>query len=848
MNRLLFTVAGATLLLLVSQLTGSDKDKLDLSKLPAAATGPIDFARDIEPILTKNCLSCHNETKAKGGLRLDEGAEAAKGGNTGAAFVVGDSKNSRLIHTVAGLDADLKMPPGRGKELTADQIGKLRAWIDQGAKFRAGKLAGGKVEEKKHWAFQPVQRPALPEVQAAAWPRNGIDRFILARLEKDRISPSPEADRATLVRRVSLDLTGLPPTPEEMERALTDSANDWYEKVVDRLLASPHYGERMGRHWLDLARYADSHGYTIDAARSIWMYRDWVIDAFNRDLPFDRFTIEQLAGDLLPNATQAQKVATGFHRNTQINQEGGIDQEQFRVEAVVDRVNTTGQVWLGVTMGCCQCHDHKFDPFSQREYFQMFAFFNNADEPTLEMPTPEQQAARTRLKNAVAGVEKGLRVLDIAPANKERAWEEKLTAQDRLGLPDEIVRTLALALGSRDNKQKQALTAYYLRANHVPHAVGGLGDALPFMTLAHLNASVGRSKLDQYRAELRKTETEVVTTMVMQERKAPRVTNVMIQGDFTRKGVVVDVGTPRVLQAQGQPPLGLKSTRLDLAKWLVDPANPLTPRVTVNRFWQHFFGLGIVETENDFGTQGTPPSHPELLDWLAGEFVAGKWSVKSLHKLIVMSATYRQSSRHRPELATIDARNRLLARQNRVRLEAEGVRDMALASTGLLTRKVGGPSVFPPQPDGVYKFTQLNKDWKVSTGADRYRRGMYTFFWRSAPHPGLTVFDAPDGTNACTRRNRSNTPLQALTLLNDSAYIEFAEALAKRVLRDAKPDTAARIRHAYQLALSRPPSPKEEERLTAFLAQQSKSAMSDEAAWTMLSRALLNLDEFITRE
>jgi mono/diheme cytochrome c family protein len=854
-----------------------------LLAVPATAAEPVDYLRDIKPIFTKHCITCHGAQKQRGGLRLDTAKSALEGGNSGAVIIASKSNDSLLIKAVTGCEGIKPMPPKEFPRLSAEQIASLKSWIDQGAKAPATETVdNSKTAKTDHWALQPVHRLPLPVLKNPSplageggvrglWPRNPIDYFILARLEKDKLTPSPEADRATLLRRVSLDLTGLPPTPAEVETALSDKSPNWYEHAVDRLLASPHYGERWGRHWLDLARYADSNGYTIDSARSIWKYRDWVIDAINRDLPFDRFTIEQIAGDLLPGATNEQRIATGFHRNTQINQEGGIDVEQFRVESVVDRVNTTGQVWLGLTVGCCQCHDHKFDHFlSQRNYYQFFAFLNNADEPTLELPTPEQVQRRQQLRDQVAGVEKELRLLDIAPANKERDWENRLTAEDKLDLPDEIQRIVALAVSSRDNKMKQQLTAYYLRANHVPHAIGGLANPLPFLPAAHAVADLGRASLDQRRAELRKVESEIVTTMVMRERTAPRVTNVMIQGDFTRKGAKVGPGVPAALhslQAHGQPSVGF--SRLDLANWLVDPKNPLTARVTMNRFWQHYFGLGIVETENDFGTQGTPPTHPELLDWLASEFIQQKWSMKAMHRLIVTSATYRQSSKHRPELAVVDARNRLLARQSRVRLEAEVVRDVALATTGLLTRKVGGPSVFPPQPDGVYRFTQLQKDWKTSTGADRYRRGLYTFFWRSAPYPGLTVFDAPDGTSACTRRNRSNTPLQALTLLNDQAFLEFAQALAGRVLHEAKGNDAERIRYAFQLCLARPPSPKEEQLLSDLLAKQTaaletapeeakqlapmlqpndKIEPARAAAWTMAARVLLNLDEFITRE
>jgi len=834
------------------------------------AAEPVDYVRDVKPLLKAQCYSCHGSREQKGKLRLDTVQFALKGGRSGPALVPGKSADSLLVEKVVLGTSPKRMPPPPKQCLADKDVALLKAWIDQGAKAPDNEAPD---DPRNHWAFQSPKRVPLPAVKNEAWGRNAIDRFILARLEKEGIAPSPEADRVTLVRRLSLDLTGLPPTPNEVNAALQDKADNWYEKVVDRLLASPHYGERWGRIWLDQARYADSHGYTIDAARSIWKYRDWVIDSLNQDKAFDQFTIEQLAGDLLPNATLEQKIATGFHRNTQINQEGGIDIEQFRVESVVDRVNTTGSVWLGLTVGCCQCHDHKFDPLTQKEYYQLFAFLNSQDEPTLELPTPEQLTRRNQMRTRIAGVEKELRALDIAPFARERDWEQQLTATDRLTFPDEIVRTLALAVGSRDNKQKQALTAFYLRANHVPHAMGGLGDPLPFLALAHAQADVGRATLDQARADLRKAENEVVTTMVLRERSTPRVTNLMIQGDFTRKGAEVTPGVPSVLN----PLKTSGSSRLELARWIVDPANPLTGRVAVNRLWMHHFGTGIVETENDLGTQGTLPSHPELLDWLALEFLASggresagespAWSMKKMHRLLVTSATYRQSSKARPDLEGVDARNRLLARQNRLRLDAELVRDGALTASGLLTRKIGGPSVFPPQPEGVYKFTQLQKDWKISTGPDRYRRGMYTYFWRSAPHPGLTVFDAPDASTACTRRNRSNTPLQALTLLNDQAYVEFAQALATRVLKEAKADDSDGIRRAFQLCVARLPSEKEETRIGQLLKQQlasfrekpeqvqplvpqttSRAEAEQLAAWTMVARALLNLDEFITRE
>jgi mono/diheme cytochrome c family protein len=805
----------------------------------ATAAEPVDYARDIKPILAKNCYTCHGANKQSAGLRLDTAAAALEGSKSGAVIVPGKSGDSKMIKAVMGADG-IKQMPYKKVALGAKQIALLRSWIDAGAKYPSGEVAEkpGRADSD-HWAFQVPARPAVPAVKNQAWPRNPIDRFILARLEKEGIAPSPEADRVTLIRRVSLDLLGLPPTIAEVDAFLTDKRPDAYERLVDRLLSSPRYGERWGRHWLDLARYADSNGYSIDSPRSIWKYRDWVIDAINKDMPFDRFTIEQIAGDMLPNATLAQKTATGFHRNTQINEEGGIDLEQFRIDSIVDRVNTTGSVFLGLTIGCCQCHDHKFDPIKQREYYQLFAFLNNADEPTLELGAPEEIRKRNQIRSRLAEVTKQLRTLANTSAAKEEIWEKKLTTDLRAMLPKEIQTILEIPENGRTVEQKAKLTEAYRKSDQARHVLAALGSMQPLAAAAHVNASMVRAKLEKERVDLKQNEPRIATTMVLRERKDPRKTFVLKGGDFLRKGAQVSPGVPAVLH-----PLSVeKPNRLDLARWLVDPKNPLTARVTVNRFWQNYFGLGLVETENDFGTQGTPPSHPELLDWLATEFMARQWSTKAMHRLIVTSATYRQASKARPELATVDPRNKLLARQVRLRLDAELVRDGALTASGLLTTKLGGPSVFPPQPDGIYRFTQIDKNWKAATGPDRFRRGMYTYFWRSAPHPGLTVFDAPDATSACTRRNRSNTPLQALTLLNDKAHFEFAQALAARILGECKGDDGARIRYAFRLCMARLPTEREQKRLMELLERQPTGE-----GWITMARVLLNLDEFITRE
>jgi hypothetical protein len=842
-----------------------------VSAVPVRADEPVDYLREIKPLFAKHCVVCHGPTKQRGDLRLDTAAHAMEGGNSGAAIIPGKSGASRLMQAVTGAKDVKVMPPEDRPRLSAAEIALLRIWIDQGAKAPAKEDAITAGAGTAHWAFKAPARPTPPRVQREGAVRNPIDRFILARLEKEKITPAPEADRATLIRRLSLDLVGLPPSPAEVAAFVSDPDPDAYEKLVDRLLDNPHYGERWARHWLDLARYADSNGFNIDAPRTIWPYRDWVIGALNCDLPFDQFVTEQIAGDLLPGATVEQKIATGFHRNTLLNQEGGIDLEQFRIESIVDRVNTTGAVFLGLTVGCCQCHDHKYDPISQKEYYQLFAFFNNCDEPNLSLPTAVQTKQLAEHKAKVAGLQKLLKGLDNATPARQKAWEQTLTQPTRALLPAELKDIVDKPDYQRTKAEKLALSAYYRHLDQLPQAAAGIGDALlggfvGLTTLAeHGHLASYRITIEKKIAELKKKEPAITTTLVLQERAVPRESYIHLGGDFLRKGKRVGPGVPSVLHAL---PSAQSLNRLDLAKWLVDPRNPLTARVVVNRFWQHYFGLGLVETENDFGLQGTPPSHRELLDWLAAEFPARGWSMKAMHRLIVTSATYRQASKARPELAVVDPRNRLLARQNRLRLEAEGVRDAALAVSALLEPKVGGPSVFPPQPDGVFAFTQVQREWKASSGTDRYRRGLYTYFWRSAPHPALMAFDAPDSTATCTRRNRSNTPLQALTLLNDRAFYEFAQALAGRVLLDCPGDDADRVGYAFRVCLARPPSATEQQRLVGLLSRLQESLATDPAeakrlapptlpagvtssqaaAWTLVARVMLNLDEFITRE
>ena len=739
---------------------------LNLLLLAASALAQeADFDKDVKPVL-RGCLACHSESISSSGLSLERRASILKGGNRGA--------NPQLIVDAVKQTGDLKMPPGR--KLSPEQIAIIERWVAQGMPMPEN-LQQAKRRPSEHWSFQPLRVSPLGA---------SIDRFIRAKLAEKKLDPSPEADLATLIRRVSLDLTGLPPTVVEIEAFLKDAKPGAYERVVDRLLASPHYGERCGRHWLDVARYSDTDGYTIDAARDIWPYRDWVLKAINDDMPFDRFVIEQVAGDLLPNPTNAQLIATGFHRNTPSNQEGGIDVEQYRVEAVADRVATTGAAFLGLTIGCARCHDHKYDPISQREFYQMFAFWNGIDEMDKE--------ADLRKFNKP--------FLEIGDAEQIHQHDQWQVAVD--------------ALDNKINKYAESLAEK-----------AATDESLKTM----------RKEL----SDLRKAKPKLLRTMIMKERPTPRDSFIHLGGDFTRKGSAVEPGTLAVLPAMEVK--GGRASRLDFARWLVDAKNPLTPRVTVNRMWQEYFGKGIVATENDFGVMGDAPTHPELLDFLARKFIESGWSQKSVHRLIVTSAVYKQKSTARADALAIDPENKLLARQNRLRLDAEIVRDAGLVASGTLNDAVGGPSVYPPIPAGAIAVTQVSREWPTAKDADRYRRGLYTYFRRSAGYPGLITFDAPDGTASCTRRMRSNTPLQALTLLNDEAEVEFAEKLAARILKEAPAaNDAARLRYGFLLTLQREPQAKESERLLQMVSSRGVEA------WPNVARVLLNLDGFMTRE
>ncbi len=1085
-----------------------------LSPLPApvrAAGQQIDFARDIAPIFAAACNHCHGPKKAAGRLRLDVKRLALKGGIGGAVIVPGRSRASRLLARILGEGSEQRMPLG-GDPLKPEQIDLIRRWIDEGAVWpenNQSQISNTESEIPKHWAFVKPERPALPEVKNKDWVRNPIDRFVLARLEREGLSPAPEASKETLIRRVSLDLTGLPPTLAEVDAFLNDKTPDAYEKVVDRLLASPRYGERMAARWLDAARYADTNGYQSDEDRQMWRWRDWVIEAFNRNLPFDQFTIEQIAGDLLPEATLDQRLATGFNRNHRINSEDGIIYDEYAVEYVVDRVDTTATVFLGMTAGCARCHNHKYDPVTQKEYYQLFAYFNNIPEygravrganspPVMPAPTREQQRQLERLNQSLAEAEKRFASYETQWLRAKRSWEESLAnhnpqhwfpgaalvahfsfdernaagqgtgvlfeqlagesapgrigraakfdgqrsleagqladfssndrftlsawiypsserggviiarAQDiasqvdrspgaRLGkgyglrleegkvhfnlvhdwaddairvaaetrlAPDEWHHVLATYDGSRlasgariylDGRPQKLKVYYDLLIEPIKNAeplrIGGGVDSeqrfhglidevriydkvLPPPEIAALAcsdslAAIARlparertaaerdklfwafldtgappeirqawRRLNELKEQKRKLEENFPTVMVMRERETPRETFLLKRGAYDAPGEQVTRGVPAVF-----PPLpaGEPNNRLGLARWLVHPSNPLTSRVTVNRFWQMLFGVGLVKTTEDFGAQGERPLHPELLDWLAAEFRDGEterqsdgaterknpqsasrigrnpqWDVKALLKTIVMSATYRQSSKPNLQSAirnpqSSDPENRLLARAPRLRLPAEMIRDQALLVSGLLVEQIGGPSVKPYQPDGVWSDLVNGGKYATDTGAALYRRSLYTYWKRTIAPPFMANFDAASRESCTVRETRTNTPLQALNLMNDVTYVEAARLLAERALREGGQTERDRVRFAFRLATARWP----DERETQVLLKQLRAQLEDfgkntaaaerllkvgekvsdkklnaveVAAYTTVASLIINLDEVITKE
>jgi cytochrome c553 len=798
-----------------------------VAALPPPAGRRIDFAVDIQPLLAGRCVRCHGADTQEGGLRLDRKSAALAGGQHGPAILAGKSGKSRLVRYVAGADDEQIVMPPEGERLSAEEIGRLRAWIDQGAVW-PDRSPAERTKGADHWAFKRPSRPIPPRVRKTGWVRNEIDSFVLAQLEARGIEPAHEADRTTLIRRAWLDLIGLLPPVDEVARFVRDPAPDAYERLVDRLLASPHFGERWGRHWLDLARYADSAGYESDSPRSVWRYRDWVVRAINSDRPFDQFTIDQIAGDLLPNATAEHTIASAFHCNA--SYDPGV-----RWESVLDQVNTTGTVFLGLTVGCAQCHSHKFDPLTQREYYQLYAFFDGASISPFELASSAEKSARDAAQTRVDEIKSVRDAYESKLKASVDTWVASLTADERTRLPPDTLST-----GPAGRSSDQLATLIALR-------------------------TARDSRYQELTQEIDRREKQVPelpATLAM--RADPRETRLFVRGNPERPGEIVQTGVPvflHPLRGGGRP------TRLDLAHWLVAGENPLVGRVTVNRIWQQYFGRGIVETPDNFGVQTPAPLYRELLDWLATQFVARSWSVKAIHRLILCSATYRQSSRLRPELEKVDPTNRLLAHQRRLRVEAEIIRDISLDAGGLLSAKLGGPSVYPTQPPGVLEGRAIPATWTTSSGQDRYRRGLYTWVWRLTPYPTLRLFDAPDAAAACIRRERSNTPVQALTLLNDPTFVECARGLARRVLEQRRSDDE-RLNCAFQICLSRPMRKPEAKLLRSLLNQQLIELAADEnaarkiagsnmaagsdvvpqASWTVVCRALLSLDEFMTRE
>ena len=928
------------------------------------AAESVNFARDVRPLLSKNCFRCHGPDQAtlQAGLRLDLREGAIKPLESGlTAITPGKAAESELIKRVSSANPDERMPPvDGGRALTVGEIDLLKRWIDEGAEY------------KSHWAFVPPQPISPPQIANPERAPTAVDRFVLARLDREGLQPSPEADRNALIRRVSIDLVGLPPSLEDVDRFAADPDPLAYERLVDRLLASPAFGERWAAVWLDLARYADSAGYAQDPPRTIWRYRDWLIQALNANQPFDQFTRDQLAGDLLPSPSDEQLLATAFHRNTMTNSEGGTDDEEFRNAAVVDRVNTTMQVWMGLTMGCAQCHSHKYDPITQEEYFKVFAIFNQSEDadrmdesPLLEEISPGEAKKRADLQAQAAQLEKAL-AEKLAAFQAPENQGAFATRYVRIELPGkQLLLSLAevQALAGAENlarkgKATQISVDYqgppelaidgntdgdYFQAKSTTHTAtadnpwwevdlgapaaleqvvvwnrtdGGNGERLknfrvvllddqrrpllvqttaeapkPSVTLAVPKTQAELN--DAQRAErlkyLKENSPEIVeaqkqidetkklaaaikgvTTPVMRELAADkrRKTQIQIRGNFLDRGAEVAAGVPAAFHPL---PAGKEPNRLALAEWLVDERNPLTARVLVNRYWEQLFGVGLVETSEDFGIQGEYPSHPELLDYLALEFQRDGWDMKRLLRRIVVSATYRQSSKAAPEMQRRDPFNRLLARGPRFRLSAETVRDQALAISGLLSRKMLGPPVQPPRPNlGLASAFGGSTDWQTSPGEDKYRRGLYTSWRRTTPYPSMTTFDATSREVCTMRRIRTNTPLQALVTMNDPVYIEAAQALARRIAAEGGSNPADRAAYGFRLCLSRAPSQAELqpllrlyqqalERFTADAAQATRMAteplgpapagmnVAELAAWTVVGNTLLNLDEALAR-
>ena len=1011
-----FVVIAILLVSLAKPLLAYQRPPVDVEKFSAQK---VDFHKEVRPILANHCFACHgfDDKSRQGDLRLDLPSDPLDPNRSPQTIVPGHPEASELVRRILSEDPDETMPPPSTKKpLSATQKAILERWITQGARY------------EKHWAFAPRTRPTPPDINTSTnssannFTSNPIDRWIRSELDRRQLEPAPEADTATLVRRLYLDLIGTLPNPEEVEAIQSDHQPDKIDRLIERLLASPQFGERWGRFWLDQARYADSNGFTIDGPRSMWPYRDWVIAAINADMPFDQFTVEQLAGDLLQSESKVSKptknqlIASAFHRNTMINEEGGVKADQYRHEAIVDRVNTTGAVWLGLTVGCAQCHTHKYDPISIDDYYRLYAFFNgcsdsNTASPTIdvlerevfglpdsvladfsklqqlnaqlreletqikqqnEAPEPElswepvaiQHAigARGEESTALIPLDDGsVLVPDPVRGNAPLKFEfvhagdaaKPITALRLRALTHESLPQLGPGKASNGNfvlseiqiianQNKQPFSGAW--ADHsqpkypVAHAIDSdpktgwaintdaaqvqakpdlkmnaphsavfalaspiaAADAPIEVYLLHeintdyligrfaldkstsplpVQEPVSTQQLEEIKAQIAELSSRLpnqgkpVAQMIYRDQPQPPTTYRLVRGDFLspdHERGPLSPSIPSIFRDGKELPM---NNRLELAKWLVSSENPLTARVMVNRVWMKLFGTGLVETENDFGLQGSAPSHPELLDWLASDWIESGWSLKHLIHRIVSSATYQQSSDWRADLAEIDAANRLLARQSRIRLDAEILRDRALSASGALTTRVGGPSVHPPQPAGVYNFTQNVKNWTEDTGANRYRRAMYTEFYRSAPYPLSTTFDSPDFSTVCTRRSRTNTPLQALTLANDPVFWELSLQLADRAKRELTQTPLAthsdptlvsaqdQIRRMVWLAWCRAPSEQELDRLCQFHAatleyyRQNPNELESlggldiaRAADAQIARVLLNTDEFVNRD
>lgn len=829
-----------------------------------AGATDVDFDRDVRPILEARCYDCHGETVQRGGVGLHTWYHAQQVPDSRKPILVpGKAAESHLYQLITSNDPEHRMP-AEGPPLKQSEVATIRSWIDAGAPW-----PDDGYRPPRHWAYHKPELPPVPGPAGAAAEFvaiNEIDTFINRRLAESGLSPNSPADPARLIRRLHLDLIGLPPTPEQVDLFLADPANETYERIVDELLASPGFGEKWARSWLDMARYADSDGFQRDGFRNIWPYRDWVINAINGDLPFDQFTIDQIAGDLLPEPTVDQLVATGFNRNAPLNLEAGTDIAQERFNQIVDRVEVTATAWLGTTLGCAQCHNHKDDPISIAEYYQFFAFFNNTP---IEAAKSSQRADDDASLDYVGGElemplplsDEQTRILDrLETRRTERASVAHATLQR---LRDELEADEQAWAALNGNQRKQ------LADPPAPDA----DQFMPFMerilkSVFPENEELKTQLQDLRNAERKVTDARPPATMIMVELNEPRLTHVMERGDFLSPAEPVEPGVPAVLHPW---PEGEPLNRLGLARWIASPENPLIGRVTVNRWWAELFGRGLVTTAEEFGSQGDPPSHPELLDWLAATFTSGEdaWSRKAMIKQMVMSAAYRRSAYHDPDNALIDPVNELLWRAPGHRLDAETVRDNALAISGLLSGKMGGPPVLPPQPNQVWRVTgRVDNTYRTSTGEDRYRRGVYTIWRRHAHYPSFANFDAPS-RGACTvQRSASNTPLQALTLLNDDAYVEMTRAFALSIVDHPASDPDDKIRHSFRRAVSREPQAGEIKVLLELFQSERNHALQQPGAadelwrghafpdsdvraeafgWYAVATAILNLSETITR-